>query len=298
MIATHDRLDELKRTLDRVRALTPQPDELLITADACTDGTVEFLRREWPAARVFINQPGRGSIASRDAMMRAATSDFILSLDDDSYPIEPDALARLRELFGRFPRLAVVSLPQRTDEVPETLTQTEFGPAKFVGSYVNCACAFRRAAFLEVGGVFTPFWHAYDEPDFTLRCAAAGWQVRFDPCITIRHYFSPTNRNEIRVHHFHARNELWSVVLRCPAPQVFAVALFRIARQFGYACRRGFGWVMREPQWWWALARVLPRAWSQRAPVPWRVYFGWLRLLRQPVATVEEWNALFGSEPK
>ncbi len=45
MIATHNRLADLQQTLKVIAQLNPQPDELLICADACTDGTVEFLQR-------------------------------------------------------------------------------------------------------------------------------------------------------------------------------------------------------------------------------------------------------------
>jgi GT2 family glycosyltransferase len=297
MLPTHNRLEELRRTLAAVRTLDPAPEEVLITADGCTDGTLDFLRSEWPHARVFIHERGQGSTASRDAMMRAATSDLVLSLDDDSYPLERDALARLRAIFAEWPQAAVASFPQRSDEHPASLTAENFGPAHFAGTYVNCACAFRRQVLIDLGGHYAPFWNAYDEPDFAVRCTAAGWQVRFDPRITIRHHYSGVNRDERRVHQMHARNELWSVVLRCPLPQLFAVGVFRAARQFGYACRRGPGWAVREPQWWWAAWRGLPAALAQRRSVPWRAYLAWMRLVRAPVATEKEWKALCQHSP-
>jgi len=69
---------------------------------------------------------------------------------------------------------------------------------------------------------------------------AAGYDVLFSPVITIRHHYSAQARDEIRVHHRHARNELWSTVLRCPfrfAPGMIAWRVF--FSQFRYACKRG-----------------------------------------------------------
>ena len=295
IIATRNRRDDLARTCAVLRALAPAPDEVLICADGCTDDTVAMLRRDFPDFHVETNATGRGSTASRDALMRRACSDVVLSLDDDSHPLEPDAIARLRELFARFPRLAVASFPQRTNEQPATLTATDFGPAHFAGTYVNCACAFRRTVFLELGGHYGPFWNAYDEPDFALRCAAAGWQVRFDPAVTIRHHFSGVNRDHLNMHHLHARNEIWSVLMRCPAPQLFAVAAFRTARQFGFAAKWSWRWVLREPQWWLACVAGARAALAQRRPVPWRIYRAWMRLVAQPLATEEEWRRIFGA---
>jgi GT2 family glycosyltransferase len=191
--------------------------------------------------------------------------------------------------------MAVASFPQRTDEFPETLSATEFGPSQFVGSFVNSGAAIRRSAFVELGGYPDFFFHAYEEPDFSLRCVAAGWEVRHVTSLTIRHHFTTSQRNELRTHQRHARNELWSVLLRCPAPQLFAVAAFRTARQFGYASRRGVSWVIREPAWWLAFARGVPQCLAARRPLPWRIYLSWMRLLRTPIADVAEWSKRFGN---
>lgn len=294
VITTHNRREDLRRTLDVLAQLDPPADEIWIAVDGCSDGTEEFLRSEHPHCRLLVHPISRGSIASRNALARSTKSDLLLSLDDDSYPLERDAIARLRAIFEKNPRLAVADFPQRSDEFPATLAEKDFGPARFSGSYSDCGCAYLRATLLELGGHFEPFWHAYEEPDFALRCVAAGWQIRFEPAITIRHHFSGVNRNEIRTHQRHARNELWSVLMRCPAPQVFAVAVFRAARQLGYACSRGLDWLVREPRWWIDFLAGAPRALRARCPIPWRIYWNWMKLVRRPIFSETEWTERFG----
>ncbi len=283
MIATRNRREDLRRTCTQIAALLPAPDEVLICADGCSDGTVEMLAAEFPAFRIFENEQPLGSTASRDRLMRLATSELVLSLDDDSYPLETEALRRLGNLFAKHPRLAVASFPQRTDEFPETLTASSFAASHRTGTYVNCACAFRRSVFLDLGGHDLRFWNAYDEPDYALRCLAAGWQVRFEPTITVRHHYSGVNRNEMRMHHLHARNECWSVLMRCPMPQLIGVLAFRLFRQMHYAWKRGRSWVWREPQWWFAALRGASESLAHRHPVRWEDYLAWMRLVRKPV---------------
>src|SRR3954452_9789350 len=94
MIATRNRRADLARTCAVLEMLRPQPAEVLICADGCTDGTVEFLQEFHPNFRLLIHEQAGGSIAARDSMMRASTADLVLSLDDDSHPLEPDFLAR------------------------------------------------------------------------------------------------------------------------------------------------------------------------------------------------------------
>ncbi len=294
-IATHNRRAELAGTLAALAALDPAPDALLIAADGCTDGTAELVRAAAPHAQLLVHPLARGSIASRNVLAAACDCDIFVSFDDDSYPVQSDFVARVRELFARHPRLAVASFPQRSDEFPDTLTATNFGAAQFVGSYANSGAAIRRAAFEALGGYPAFFFHAYEEPDFAVRCAAAGWEIRHEPTLLVRHHFTPVQRNELRTHQRHARNELWSVLLRCPAPQLFAVGAFRIARQFRYAWSRGPAWAVREPVWWLAALRGIPRCLRERQPVPWRSYLGWMRLVRTPVADEREWQSRFGN---
>jgi len=296
-IATHNRLPELRRTLGVIAALKPQPDELLLCADGCTDGTAAYLREHCPHARLIEHASPHGSIPSRIELMHAATSDIVISLDDDSYPSDSTFIAVVRELFATRPHVAVASFPQRTDEFPETLLLQGFGPGCYTGNYINAAAAFRRSVYLELEGWPPEFEHAYDEPDFTLQCLAAGHAVYHDTRTSIRHHFTPTGRNEIRNHHRHARNEQWSAWRHCPLPALPFVAFYRALAQLNYARKRGPAWLLREPRWWVMALRGLPLAWKKRRAIPWRIYRQWLRLARHPIQSPEEWHRAFAHDP-
>jgi len=293
-IATLNRLEELRRTLSVVAALDPQPDELLICADGCTDATAQYVRENFPHAKLIEHTQPRGSIVSRAELMRAAASDIVISLDDDSYPSDSAFIPKVRALFASRPHVAVASFAQRTNEYPGTLREESFGPARYTGNYVNAAAAFRRGVYLQLEGLPEDFEHAYDESDYTLQCLAAGYAVYFDPEIVIRHHFTSAERNEMRTHHRHARNEQWCVWRRCPFPALVAVSLYRAVTQLGYARKRGPAWVIREPLWWWMALRGLPASLRKRRPVPARIYRQWLRLIRHPITSAEEWQAAFG----
>jgi GT2 family glycosyltransferase len=277
MITTRNRAADLRRTLAVLRTLSPAPLEVLITADGCTDDTVETARRERPDARLIINKTGRGSVASRDRMMREARGDLVLALDDDSYPEQADCLARVAALFAENPQLAIAHFPQRTDEYPATLTQTDFGPARPTRSFANSGAVLRRTVYLALPGFEPRFFHMYEEPDYALQCVGAGYEVLYSPVVTIRHHYSGQTRSELRNHHRHARNEFWSVLLRCPFPQGIGLAGYRIFSQFRYAGTRGLGWVVREPAWWWQAAQGIGHCLGRRQVIPWSRYRDWLR---------------------
>ena len=287
MITTKNRSADLRQTCRVLQQLNPPPLEVLITADGCTDGTVEFVRealsRESPSPcplpegevdrQLFpedANLPAPGTTLTRlspggrgerraisgaivcqragprlgglaGPHMREARGELVLALDDDSYPEQPDCVARIAEIFRARPRLAILHFPQRTDEYPQTLTQSDFGPERPTRSFANSGAVLRRDVYLQLPGFEPRFFHMYEEPDYALQCVAAGYEVLFSPAVTIRHHYSAQARSELRNHHRHARNEFWSTLMRCPFPFVLAMLAYRVYSQFCYACKR------REP---------------------------------------------------
>jgi GT2 family glycosyltransferase len=276
MITTHNRSNELLRTARVLKKLSPAPLEIMITVDGCTDDTLEVAKNELPGARLIVNQPGLGSVASRDRMMREAKGDLVLALDDDSYPEQMDCLQQVAPLFEKQPKLAIVHFPQRTDEYPETLHCKDFGPAKLTRTFANSGAMLRRSIYLQLPGFEPRFFHMYEEPDFALQCVTAAYDVLFTPVVSIRHHFSPLKRNESRNHRRHCRNELWSAVMRCPFPQLLPLIGYRALAQWRYACKRGASWVIQEPIWWWQALAGVPYCLKKRNPIPWSQYKTWL----------------------
>jgi GT2 family glycosyltransferase len=278
MITTRNRSADLRRTCRVLRDLNPPPLEILITADGCTDDTIEAVKAELHNAKLIVNETARGSVVSRGQMMREARGDLVLALDDDSYPEQLDCIARFVPIFEQRPQLAVLHFPQRTDEYLETLAQPNLGPEHLTRSFANSGAVLRRATYLQLPGFESLFFHMYEEPDYALQCVAAGWEVRFSPIVTIRHHYSDEVRSEMGNHHRHARNELWSTLLRCHFPFAIGMAGWRVFSQFRYAVKRGWPWIICEPIWWWQAMVGIPYCLAKRQPVSWAGYKRWLRL--------------------
>jgi GT2 family glycosyltransferase len=285
MITTHDRCTDLCRTCAALTALAPPPDEVLICADGCADDTVSMVVREFPGFALLANAERQGSVASRDRMLRLASSDIVISLDDDSYPIDRDFLARVGQVLAQHPEAAVISFPEIRDENCRgpAAPSRDGHPGHYVAAYANCGAAMRRDVYLQLAGFPTFFRHGYEEPDYALQCYAAGLAVWFAPDLAVRHHMSSVNRHEGRRQRLHARNELWSVLIRCPWPYLPAVALFRIWRQLRYAATQSLPDVLLQPAWWLSALRGLPHCFASRAPIQWRTYWGWMKLARNPV---------------
>lgn len=271
----------LLKTCAVLQRLDPQPEEVMIFADGCDDGSADAVRKEFPQFKVFEGK-GEGSVPARDFMIRQASGDLILSFDDDSYPLRSDHVGVVREVFCANEEIAVLFFPQRTDEYPETLMQAGFGVPHLAAGFYNSAAAFRKDIYLQAGGFLTFFSHMGEEPDFGMCCIHFGKEVVFFPELVVRHHFTGQGRDEIRNHHLHARNEMWSTWLRCPLPLLPAMTVWRCVSHFRYAGNRGWRWLIREPSWWWASVKGSMGVMRRRQAVSLRAYLLWLQLRRVP----------------
>lgn len=291
MITTHNRLDDLKRTLNRLESLSPKPDEILVTADGCHDGTEEWLRENGDNIRLFANSPGKGSIASRHNMMLSAESEFVVSLDDDSYPAEANSLAVIEAWMKENENVAVLTFPQRSEEYPESLTQHHLPSFGYSGSFPNSGACYRRSVYSQLPGFNTSFFHAYEEPDYALQCIAEGLAVYHSNIATIRHHYSSVGRNEVRTHHRHARNEFWSTLVQSPWFVIPFVVLYRALRQMQFAFKHGgLQWLLKEPVWWCSTFGGIWTSLKRRTPVSLAAYSMWIRLMRKPFTDSSLWD--------
>lgn len=266
MIATHNRVSELVKTLESCRSLTGPEREILVVDDASTDGTFETVRSRFPEVQIERNETNKGSIASRNDILRRARGDYIVALDDDSRFVESDACERIVARMDAQPDLGIISCQVIGPENPATLEPGGQASGEWHYSSFACCAAVIRRSMLEQTGLFPEFfYHAYEEPDLALRAWNTGYRVLQWNEIVVYHEFSGLNRNEQRTHRRHARNEALSVVMRYPWTWVLPGLIAKLAGQARYAARRG--WLLREPRVWLEFLWKLPLAIANRRPV-------------------------------
>jgi GT2 family glycosyltransferase len=289
VIASHNRWDDLRRTLQRLRSLEPKPLEIIVVLDGCTDGSKEKVAAKFPEISIIENFVKQGSIPSRDTAFRLAKGDIIVSLDDDSYPLQSDFIALVAKLATDHPEAGIFAFREVRSEWPKSHRPLDReGIGHYVSSFANCAGAIRRSLYGNAVHYPRFLSHMYEEPDSCLQAYSAGYAVWYEPSIAIFHDASPLQRNVISRHHLNARNELWSVILRCPLPHCVWVAPYRVLRQFVHAASNGWAWVRKEPLWWISAALGVGQCLRQRQPVAWRIYWNWMNLTRRPVVAYDD----------
>src|SRR5438132_11139477 len=82
VIATFNRGARIGRTLDSALGQSISPSEVVVVDDGSTDGTGEWIERQYPSVRVVRSANG-GTSAARNRGAAEATGELLLFLDHD-----------------------------------------------------------------------------------------------------------------------------------------------------------------------------------------------------------------------
>ena len=202
VILTHNRRDSLLRTLRVLVDHTPLPAdqwEAVVVDNASSDGTVRAVRHAFPSVRVISRTRNEGSPA-RNAGARIAAGEFLIFLDDDSYPCG-DAVTQSLHYMQRHHRVGLVGgrvhLPDYTEDA-----------AALPIIMPACAMCVRRSAFLAIGGFCDDFFRQAEEYDLIFRLLAAGWDVRRLEHVEYRHEKISRSRSPELIQQLDLRNNL------------------------------------------------------------------------------------------
>jgi len=106
-IAAYQAAATIGAAVESARAQTLRPAEILVCDDGSTDGLAAALAPHRDAVRL-VRQEHRGVAAARNALVRAATADFVAMLDADDV-LAPARLERLAALAAARPDLDILA---------------------------------------------------------------------------------------------------------------------------------------------------------------------------------------------
>ena len=275
LIATKNRKDELAGAVASALAQTA-PVEVLVIDDGSTDGTAEFVRQRFPAARLVRHDQSAGYIVRRNQGAEAASAPVVVSIDDDAAFPSPRTVEQTLAEFDH-PRIGAVAVPFiDVRHGPAVRQQAPPGAGAFVAaSYIGTAHAVRRDLFARLGGYRPVLFHQGEEGDYCVRLLAAGyvvWLGRADPI----HHFESPKRDFTRWDVYGRRNDVlfgWHNAPAAALPVQWAGTVLNGLRH-GLRVRRPGNMVRGLAE---GFAAVLGPARRGRAPVPADVY----RLFRE-----------------
>jgi GT2 family glycosyltransferase len=193
--------------------------EFLIIDDGSTPTLERIVRTEAPEATYTYFEQSEGQSKRRSEGFEKARGSFILQLDDDSFPVDPEALLKAVRFMEAHSEIGALSLQIFNGEhLPIDLPVL---PSKYHSSFVGCGVFFRSEALRRIGGYRDFFGNEWEEEELGLRLMKDGWKIYFWPDVLIHHQLSPRNRLTERTWMRGFRNKLWAIVMHFPARRLF-----------------------------------------------------------------------------
>jgi GT2 family glycosyltransferase len=223
VVITHQRRDELLRSLALLRELPERP-HVVVVDNGSTDGTADAVRARHPEVELIASPANLGAVG-RNLGVARLTTPYVAFCDDDTW-WDPGSLRAAADVLDAHPRLAVVTArilvePGGREDpiVPELRDSPVRGadwlPGPALGSFLAGASVLRRQAFLEVGGFSARLWLGGEEELMAGDLAAAGWELCYLPGLTVHHQASRA-RDPHKRRRDGIRNTLWTTWLRRP----------------------------------------------------------------------------------
>jgi GT2 family glycosyltransferase len=269
VISTKNRCRDLLHTLHECHKLNLKNSEILLIDDGSADETSKMVALEYPEVRILRFDNSEGLIKRRNDGANFAAGQFIVSLDDDSWFLDSDALETTVKLFESYPQVGALAYwafdPVAKDSLPEPRAEEEL-----VREFIGCGHALRRSVFLQLGG-YRPFFHyGGEESEYCLRLMDAGYYILHTRRIRVFHNQSAVERN-IRERHVSAyRNQLLSTVLNEPWERALPHLLVLAIKGFVFAGKR----CLLSSYWraWMSFLAFLPQCLSIRQPLRRKVF--------------------------
>jgi GT2 family glycosyltransferase len=218
VILNYKRREAFVRSLDSARQQSYENREIIVVDNNSQDGIREFLASYAPETRLIELDENRGACGGRNAGIRAARGDIIITLDNDVFFEGPFEISKTVETFTRRPDIHVLAF-QLCDELTGAVRVREWCHPRALAAYseaefetnhfIEGACGMRREVLETVGLYFEPLFFGCEGWDLGLRIIDSGFRILHAPGIRLRHLMSIETRTPERPYYYYTRNYVW-----------------------------------------------------------------------------------------
>jgi glycosyltransferase involved in cell wall biosynthesis len=227
----------------------------------------------------------KGQAYARNVAIAMGKGNIVVSLDDDAWFENEDALELVSDYFKNSPSLGCLMFNVRSPQ-EDYLSKVHNiqVDGQLIGSHITCGCAYTRVALKEING-FEGFLHSgAEETDVSLKLTAKGYDIRFAVRIKVFHNYLPAIRSKkwYRILRFNTtRNDLLIVVMRYPAKYVLKYFFGKYFSHVLYSFKNtrdrwvvGLYTILALP----AALIKLPQALSRRNPLTRSSFLKWVKI--------------------
>lgn len=213
VIITYNRPEDLLRLLKNIAGLDQVEillDRVVIIDNASTVSykpVTDFLNQQQLPFHYIRSEENLGVARGRNKAISEVKSPVVITLDDDAFFKDRDALVRIDQLFRSEYALqnnvgvyCFKVFWRDTDEMQQSaFPQKKFNKyrnkERFLTSYyIGCAHAILLEAYQKAGNYPVDFFYGMEEYDLGYRILDAGYRIAYDSSVAVAHFESPKGR--------------------------------------------------------------------------------------------------------
>jgi GT2 family glycosyltransferase len=225
------------------------PFEVILVDNASQDGSVEFIRENFPSVNVFIQKENLGFAGGSNAGIREARGEFILTLNNDTI-VHPDFIGEIVKPMMQDPSVGMCASKMvfpdgRINSTAICISRSgaawdrgggepdhgQYDVAEEIFGPCAGAALYRRSMLDEIGLFDEDFFLFMEDVDLAFRARLSGWKCWYVPTARVVHFHGGTAgiRSDISVYYGN-RNLGWYVVKNYPARTLILSSPWIISR--------------------------------------------------------------------
>ena len=240
-------LDSCIRSL---RGQTYSHLEIILVDNASTDGSVEYIRQQFPDLHLLVNQQNLGYGGGNNVGIRASQGRYVMILNNDTR-LDPTCIEELKrgiEKDKRYGSCASKVLLEDEDNLIDAagisvcLDGLSIGRGRLergdlydeeteVFAASGCAGLFRREMLEEIGLFDEDFFAYAEDADLGWRAQLANWKCLYNPKAVVYHLHSKSSGTYSPLKAFLVeRNRIWVALKNFPLPLLIVGQFYTFER--------------------------------------------------------------------
>ena len=225
--------------------------EIVVVDNNSTDGSAEYVKKNYPNVVLVENKENRGYCGGNNDGINVAKGEYIVIINDDN-ECDPDWLSEAIKVMESDPKVGVVGVKvlRRDDRISFDTAGVnlnkdcsvlirgfgekdhgQYDEACDVFSGAGNGVIFRRKMLDDIGLFDEDFWAHYDETDLCFRARLRGWKVMYAPKAVIYHIkYRKTGFGSLGYIFYGERNRIWTMVKSAPLRIILKSPYYTIKR--------------------------------------------------------------------
>lgn len=207
IIVSYNTVDLIGACLDSIEAIHDCRKEILAVDNASTDGSVDFIKKNYPSVHLIANIENKGFAAANNQALERCQGRYIFFLNPDTKIAHPECLKKIILFMDGNPHIGLAGTkvinPDGTlqESISYRYPGEKYTTSELSGLKGSIACVLgasmiaRSEIIKKIGGFDEDFFLYGEDQDLCLRIRQLGYEIGYNDSAVVVHLGGQSERN-------------------------------------------------------------------------------------------------------